>query len=63
MKKCGICKRLKEESYFSKNGIYLASYCKKCNSKHAVDWAKKNPEKNREKALNWFRKSKINNKV
>lgn len=55
-KKCLICGTFKLLSDFSKQGKYYKSYCKPCVVKKAVEWAKKNPEKNREKALKYLHK-------
>jgi hypothetical protein len=58
MKICINCKKPKRKTSFSKNGIYLYSYCKKCAVKKSVNWSKNNPEKNRAKALRYCRKKK-----
>ena len=59
MNKCIICKKLKDQSDFYKNGKYIKSYCKSCESRRSVNWSKKNPGKNRKRALDYLDRHKL----
>jgi len=64
-KKCKVCQVIMKLKAFSLNNTikgkkYYKHICKTCNSKKSVQWAKKNPERNRAKALRYYIK-KFNN--
>ena len=60
---CSPCLNIKQQKY-------LEEYYKKYPEKRRIriyindpDWAKKNPEKNRVKALKWYHKNKLQKKI